>query len=125
MTTRTRSESHSIFVGDDAHITASLDKDSDYPTDVYIRNASHDTLVSLYLSPLALRELRDTCTRALKGIEFEALSVVGGQCYHCEKPITGAPVTDEGDQAWLPKAQWRTWCTEDCHVASAEKAEAS
>ena len=47
------------------------------------------------------------------------------ECYHCEKPIIGAPVTDLGDQAWLPKAQWRTWCTEDCHVASAEKAEAS
>ena len=69
--TRTRNGSHSVFVGDDAHITASTDPHSRFNTDVYIRDANIDTLVSLHLSPLALRELRDTCERALKSVAFE------------------------------------------------------
>jgi hypothetical protein len=70
-TTRSRNGSHSVFVGDDAHITASTDTWSGFSTDLYVRDANIDTLVSLHLSPLALRELRDTCDRALKSIEFE------------------------------------------------------
>ena len=69
---RTRNGSHSVFVGDDAHITASTDTHSRFSTDLYVRDANIDTLVSLHLSPLALRELLDTCDRALKSIEFEA-----------------------------------------------------
>jgi len=69
--TRTRNGSHSVFVGDDAHITASTDPHSRFNTDVYIRDANIDTLVSLHLSPLALRELRDTLDRALKSVAFE------------------------------------------------------
>ena len=68
---RTRNGSHSVFVGDDAHITASTDPHSRFNTDVYIRDANIDTLVSLHLSPLALRELRDTLDRALKSVAFE------------------------------------------------------
>jgi len=68
---RTRNGSHSVFVGDDAHISASTDPHSRFTTDVYIRDANIDTLVSLHLSPLAVRELRDALTRCLKSIEFE------------------------------------------------------
>jgi len=69
--TRTRNGSHSVFVGDDAHITAATDPHSRFNTDVYIRDANIDTLVSLHLSPAALRVLRDTCDRALKSVAFE------------------------------------------------------
>ena len=67
--------------------------------------------------------------RGLRFVRIHGAHVVrtrfAPECYHCENTLIGKPVTDEGDRAWLPKAQWRTWCTEDCHVASAEKAEAS
>ena len=68
---RTRNGSHSVFVGDDAHITATTDPHSRFNTDVYIRDANIDTLISLHLSPEALRDLRDTLDRAIKSIEFE------------------------------------------------------
>jgi hypothetical protein len=37
-------------------------------------------------------------------------------CYRdgCDKPITGTPVTEQDDPAE------RTWCSDDCHTASAE-----
>jgi len=70
-TTHSRIGSLSIFVGDDANINAALDLHSAFSTDLYIRDLNHDPLVSLHLSPAAVRELQATCDRAIKSVEFE------------------------------------------------------
>jgi len=69
--TRSRLGAHSVFVGDDAHITTSNDPRSPFSTDIYIRDADLDPLVSLHLTLLALRRLQGTCDRAIKSIEVE------------------------------------------------------
>ena len=88
--TRSRIGSLGVFVGDDAHITASADPRSPFSTDLYFRDTNIDTLMSLHLSLLALRELRDTCDRAVKSIEFEDAERAEG-----EQPTTldGRPLT--------------------------------
>ncbi len=35
-------------------------------------------------------------------------------CYYCDEPITGTPVTDAGDPLR------RTWCSDECHDDSAQ-----
>jgi len=61
------------YVGDDAFISAELDRESEYSTDLRIRGAKHNTVTTLHLSPAAVRDLRDTLTRCLMALESEAI----------------------------------------------------
>jgi len=65
------------YVGDDAFISAELDRESEYSTDLRIRGAKHNTVTTLHLSPAAVRDLRDTLTRCLVGLESEAIEAAG------------------------------------------------
>jgi len=65
------------YVGDDAFISAELDRESEYSTDLRIRGAKHNTVTTLHLSPAAVRDLRDTLTRCLVALESEAIEAAG------------------------------------------------
>jgi len=78
-TTETRTYTPPIrtYVGDDAFISAELDRESEYSTDLRIRGAKHNTVTTLHLSPAAVRDLRDTLTRCLVSLESEAIEAAG------------------------------------------------
>jgi len=77
------------YVGDDAFISAELDRESEYSTDLRIRGAKHNTVTTLRLSPAAVRDLRDTLTRCLVALESEAIEAAG------LAPVVTIPVTDD------------------------------
>lgn len=76
------------YVGDDAFISAELDRESEYSTDLRIRGAKHNTVTTLHLSPAAVRDLRDTLTRCLVSLESEAIEAAG---LEAEPPVRSYP----------------------------------
>jgi hypothetical protein len=89
--TRTYTPPIRTYVGDDAFISAELDRDSEYSTDLRIRGAKHNTVTTLHLSPAAVRDLRDTLTRCLVSLESEAIEAAG---LEAEAPVTDDDTCD-------------------------------
>jgi hypothetical protein len=46
-------------------------------------------------------------------------------CAYCDQPITGAPVTDDGQAFWLSPPDMDVWCSETCHDNHAERLSAT